>query len=112
MLAAETGHVEAQRPGLTSRAAALQEQIVAQGEVTYPAKGKPFETTPNGYQPRKDFAGHIVHLGGVKASPDPGHALFYFSQPGGFDPTYDLLSAQWEYQDPVHHEWAVLPEIR
>jgi hypothetical protein len=103
--------IETQRPSLAARADAIKQEIVAQGEITYPAKGKPFEITPNGYLPRKDFASHVVHLGGVKASPDPGHALFYFSQPGGFNPTYDLLSAQWEYQDPVHHEWAVLPEI-
>lgn len=103
--------IETQRPRLSARADALKEQIVGQGEITYPATGKPFETTPNGYLPRKDFAGRVVHLGGIKASPDPGHALFYFTQPGGFSPTYDLLSVQWEYQDPVHHEWAVLPEI-
>ena len=103
--------IETERPSLAARADAIRDEIVAQGEITYPAKGKPFETTPGGYLPRKDFASHIVHLGGVKASPDPGHALFYFTQPNGFSPTYDLLSAQWEYQDPVHHEWAVLPEI-
>lgn len=103
--------IETQRPQLASRADAIAEQIVAQGEITYPARGKPFETTPGGYLPRQGFANHIVHLGGIKASPDPGHALFYFTQPNGFNPTYDLLSAQWEYQDPLHHEWAVLPEI-
>ncbi len=103
--------IETERPDLASRVDALKEAIVFEGEITYPSKGKPYETTPGGYLPRKDFATHLVHLGGVKASPDPGHALFYFTQANGFNPTYDLLSAQWEYQDPVHHEWAVLPEI-
>jgi hypothetical protein len=103
--------IETERPKLTGRVDALKEAIVSEGEITYPSKAKPYETTPGGYLPRKDFITHVVHLGGVKASPDPGHALFYFTQANGFNPTYDLLSAQWEYQDPVHHEWAVLPEI-
>lgn len=103
--------IATEHPSLATRADAIEEQIVSQGEITYPAKGKPFETTPGGYLPGKNFANHIVHLGGIKASPDPGHALFYFTQANGFNPTYDLLSAQWEYQDPLHHEWAVLPEI-
>ncbi len=103
--------IETLHPSLAMKANAIAQQIVAQGEITYPATGKPFETTPNGYLPRKDFTSHVVHLGGVKALPDPGHALFYFSHANGFSPTYDLLSAQWAYQDPVHHEWAVLPEI-
>jgi hypothetical protein len=102
--------IETVHPSLASQADAIKDQIVAQGEITY-TKSTHFETTPNGYSPRKDFASHIVHLGGIKASPDPGHALFYFTKPNGFSPTYDLLSAQWEYQDPVHHEWAALPEI-
>jgi hypothetical protein len=103
--------IEIQRPSLAPQAEALKEQIVAAGEISYTANGQRFETTPNGYQPAKNFASHVVHLGGVTASPDPGHALFAFNQPGGFNPSYDLLSAQWEYQDPLHHEWATLPEI-
>jgi tetratricopeptide (TPR) repeat protein len=103
--------IETERPKLTQRVDALKEQIVAQGEIYYTSKGKPYETTPNGYAPSKGYASHIVHLGGVQAEPDPGHALYVIGSPHGFNPTYDLLSAQWEYQDPVHHEWAVLPEL-
>ena len=33
------------------------------------------------------------------------------NHPGSFDPAHDVLSAQWEYQDPLHGEWAVLPQI-
>lgn len=103
--------IETQRPRLTARADALKEQIVAQGETYYDSSGKPYETTPAGYTPAKGYTGHHVELSGVKAEPDPGHALYVIRNPGGFNPTYDLLSAQWEYLDPVHHEWAVLPEI-
>jgi hypothetical protein len=103
--------METERPSLTSKADALKEQIVAQGETYYSPKGKPYETTPGGYLPRQGYASHIVHLGTVKAEPDPGHALYVITQPGNFDPVRDLLSAQWEYRDPLHGEWAVLPQI-
>ena len=103
--------METERPRLTPKVDALKEQIVAQGETYYTAKGKPYETTPGGYLPSRGYASRIVRLGGVKAEPDPGHALYVISQPGSFDPVRDLLSAQWEYQDPLHGEWAVLPQI-
>ncbi len=103
--------IETERPELTARADALKEQIVAQGETYYDSKGNPYHSTPGGYSPAKGYAGHQVQLSGVKAEPDPGHALYVIPNANGFNPTYDLLSAQWEYQDPVHGEWAVLPEI-
>jgi hypothetical protein len=103
--------IETERPNLTARADALKEQIVAQGETYYDSQGKPYGSTPAGYTPANGYASHQVQLSGVKAEPDPGHALYVIPHPNGFNPTYDLLSAQWEYLDPVHHEWAVLPEI-
>lgn len=103
--------IETERPRLASRIDALKEQIVAQAETYYSPKGKPYETTPTGYAPATGYANHIVHLGTVKAEPDPGHALYVITKPGDFDPVHYLLSAQWEYRDPLHGEWVVLPEI-
>ena len=103
--------METERPRLAAKIDSLKEQIVLQGEIYYPAKGKPYETTPGGNLPAVGYASHVVQLGGVKAEPDPGHALYVINRPSGFDPVHDLLSAQWEYQDPLHGEWAVLPQI-
>jgi hypothetical protein len=103
--------METQRPQLTAKADALKEEIVAQGETYYDPKGKPYHATPGGYSPSKGYATRQVQLSGIKAEPDPGHALYVIPHPGSFSPTYDLLSAQWEYQDPQHGEWAVLPEL-
>jgi hypothetical protein len=103
--------IERLRPRLAARVDALKEQIVAQGETYYDAKDKSYHSTPGGYTPAKGYASHRVQLTGLKAEPDPGHALYVIPHANGFNPTYDLLSAQWEYLDPVHHEWAVLPEI-
>jgi tetratricopeptide (TPR) repeat protein len=91
-----------EHPALASKAGALKAQIVATGEAGYP--------TPNGYS-GKGYANHVVQLSGIKAEPDPGHALYLINHPNGFNPNNDLLSAQWEYKDPVNGEWAVLPEI-
>ena len=102
--------METERPGLTAKIDPLKEQIVAQGETFY-SKGKPYETTPAGNQPSPGFTSRTVQLGSIKAEPDPGHALYVINHPGSFDPAHDVLSAQWEYQDPLHGEWAVLPQI-
>jgi hypothetical protein len=103
--------METERPRLAARIDPLKEQIVAQGEIYHSANGKSYETTPAGQAPASDYSSHVVHLGAIKAEPDPGHALYVFNQPNGFNPTHDLLSAQWEYQDPLHGEWVVLPEL-
>jgi hypothetical protein len=103
--------IETKRPKLASAADALKERIVAQGETYYDSKGKPYTSTPGGYSPAKGYTNHKVRVSGLKAEPDPGHALYVIPHPKGFSPTYDLLSAQWEYQDPAHGEWAVLPEL-
>jgi tetratricopeptide (TPR) repeat protein len=65
-------------------------------------------TTPTGAKPSRALA---VQLAGITAQPDPGHALFTIDRPGHFDPAKDSLSVQWRYRDPVHGEWATLPEI-
>jgi hypothetical protein len=103
--------IETQRPALTTRADSLKAQIVAQGETYYTPKGQPYHTTPGGFSPSTGYADRAVQLSGLKAEPDPGHALYVIGHPHGFDPIRDLLSAQWEYQDPLHGEWAVLPQI-
>ncbi|MFL5824141.1 MAG: hypothetical protein ACJ764_11950 [Solirubrobacteraceae bacterium] len=103
--------IEKVRPRLTAIADTLKEEIVAQGETYYTQKGSPYWVTPGGYAPAKNFTHHTVRLGGLKAEPDPGHLLYVIKQPNGFNQDYDLLSAQWEYLDPLHHEWAVLPEL-
>ncbi len=92
--------IETERPQLASRVAALRQQLVAAGE-----RGDP---TPTG---RPATGTDAVELGHVSAQPDPGHALYTIGSPGNFDPERDVLSAQWEYKDPLHGEWAVLPEI-
>ena len=90
----------ARYPALAAKVDDLRAQLVAAGTLG--------ATTPTG----KTSSSHaVVTLGGVSAQPDPGHALYTVSKPGTFDPGRDVLSAQWEYQDPLHGEWAVLPEI-
>jgi hypothetical protein len=103
--------IETQRPKLTRRADALKDQVVAQGETYYSSQGKPYQVTPTGSAPATGYASHLVALGGLQAEPDPGHLLYLIGNSRGFNPTRDLLSAQWEYWDPVHREWAVLPEL-
>lgn len=94
--------IEAEHPALAGKADGLKAQIVAKAEAGYP--------TPNGFD-GKGYGNHVVQLSGIKAEPDPGHALYLINHTGGFNPDNDLLSAQWEYKDPVNGEWAVLPEL-
>ena len=61
--------IETRRPRLGQRADALENQIVAQGETFHTAQGKPYETTAAGGPPTSAYASHIVHLGGLQASP-------------------------------------------
>jgi tetratricopeptide (TPR) repeat protein len=92
--------IEVEHPGLASRVDALKEQLVAAGERgALTATGR----TATGAQ--------TVQLEHITAEPDPGHALYTIGNPGSFNPDRDALSAQWEYKDPLHGEWAVLPEI-
>lgn len=65
-------------------------------------------TTATGKTPSGTGA---VTFGGVQAQPDPGHALWTVTNPGRYNASKDVLNVQWEYQDPVHGEWAVLPEL-
>ena len=93
--------IETVRPGLSARTEEVSQQLVAAGETGLP--------TPTG---DKAAAGPpAVTLRGISAQPDPGHALYSISKPGGFDPAKDVVSVQWEYKDPLHGEWAVLPEL-
>jgi tetratricopeptide (TPR) repeat protein len=89
------------RPALASRAATIADQLVAVGETGVPtaADRKPAPT------------GAPVHISSISPQPDPGHALYEITRPGNYNPLRDVLSAQWEYKDPLHGEWAVLPEI-
>ena len=95
--------IEDQHPVLAGRVEQVKAQIVAQGSDVY-------GVTPNGNS-GQGHANHMVHFGQIKAEPDPGHALYLIQDPGSFNPDNDRLSVQWEYRDPVHGEWAVLPEI-
>ena len=92
--------IETSYPKLAARVGGFRQQIVAAGGTG--------SSTPTG-NPGSDQA--PVELSGISAEPDPGHALYTISKPGSFDPRRDVLSAQWEYKDPLHGEWAVLPEI-
>ena len=92
--------IENEHPALASKADALKAEIVAKAEAGHP--------TPTGSSEQGD---HLVHLSGIKAEPDPGHLLYLINDAGGFNPNNDLLSAQWEYKDPVNGEWAVLPQL-
>jgi tetratricopeptide (TPR) repeat protein len=92
--------IETSYPKLAARTDAERPQIVTAGE-----RGS---LTPTG---NPASGQHHVQLGGISAQPDPGHALYTVDKPGAFDPQHDVLSAQWEYKDPLHGEWAVLPEI-
>ncbi len=93
--------IETAHPGLSARTADVAQQLVAAGDTGMP--------TPTGDKPaagRPD-----VTLRGISAQPDPGHALYTISKPGAFDPAKDKVSVQWAYRDPLHGEWAVLPEL-
>ena len=87
-------------PRLAARVAAIAPQIVAAGET---GASTPSGGTASSQQP--------VPMGAISAQPDPGHALYTIGKPGAFDPGRDVVSAQWAYKDPLHGEWAVLPEI-
>jgi hypothetical protein len=87
-------------PKLATAAGTFSAQIVSAG-----GSGS---TTPTGAKPSGSVR---VQLAGISAQPDPGHALFTIDRPGSFDPARDSLSVQWRYRDPVHGEWATLPEI-
>jgi hypothetical protein len=93
--------IETAHPGLSARAEEISQQLVAAGDTAMP--------TPTGERPASGRP--EVTLRGISAQPDPGHALYTISKPGSFDPVRDKVSAQWSYQDPLHGEWAVLPEL-
>lgn len=98
----ELGLIDTSHPSLASRTAGLKQQLIAVGE-----QGT---LTPAGNTAAP--AGRpAVTLSGISAQPDPGHALYTISKPGAFDPSKDVLSVQWQYRDPLHGEWAVLPEL-
>ena len=88
-------------PQLAGRAQDVAQQLVAAGETGV--------LTLTGKEPKP--GGPPVQLRGISLEPDSGHALYIVKQLGNFDPERDVLSAQWEYKDPVHGEWAVLPQI-
>jgi tetratricopeptide (TPR) repeat protein len=99
-----------QFPALKTKADALQAQIVHSGETYYDDKGKPYWDSPdNTYV--NPVPSKVIHFGQVKAEPDPGHAYYQIIDAGNFDLNKDLLSVQWEYRDPIHGEWTVLPEV-
>lgn len=93
--------IESEHPGLTARTDEVSQQLVAAGDAGMP--------TPTGDKPVPGRP--TVVLNGISAQPDPGHALYAISKPGAFDPVKDAVSVQWEYKDPLHGEWAVLPEL-
>jgi hypothetical protein len=86
--------IETRYPKLRTRVDQVRQEVVAAGAPTPTVTGQP-----------------PVQLGAISAQPDPGHALYTVDKPGSFRPKTDVLSAQWEYKDPLHGEWAVLPEI-
>lgn len=95
--------IDTQHPALVNRTQQLRAEIAARG-------GDVYGVTPNAYS-GQGYGNHVVRFARIKAEPDPGHALYLIGDPGSFDPNHDRLSVQWEYQDPVHGEWAGLPEI-
>jgi tetratricopeptide (TPR) repeat protein len=92
--------IETTRPARASAVNAARLQLIATGDLA--------GTTASGRTPSGTGA---VQFGGVQAQPDPGHLLWTVSRPGAYDPNKDVLSVQWEYRDPLHNEWAVLPEL-
>ncbi len=93
--------IETVHPQLAGKAHEVAQQLIAAGETSEP--------TLTGKQPKPGAP--PVQLRGVTLEPDAGHALYIVKQVGNLDPDRDVLSAQWEYKDPLHGEWAVLPEI-
>lgn len=93
--------IETAHPGLSARTEEIGQQLVAAGDTGMP--------TPTGDKPASGRPAVSFH--GISAQPDPGHALYAISKPGSFDPAKDKVSVQWSYQDPLHGEWAVLPEL-
>jgi tetratricopeptide (TPR) repeat protein len=89
------------RPALASRASAIVDQLVSVGETgTLTAAGR--KPSPTGTP---------VQITSISPQPDPGHALYEITKPGNYNPLHDVLSAQWEYKDPLHGEWTVLPQL-
>ncbi len=86
--------IETLRPQLASRAQTVAQQLVAAGDTGV--------LTLTGKQPKA--GGPSVQLTGISLEPDSGHALYLVKQLGNFDPDRDVLSAQWEYRDPLHGE--------
>ena len=93
--------IETVHPQLADKAKDIAQQLVAAGETGV--------LTLTGKQPKA--GGPSVQLRGISLEPDSGHALYIVKQLGNFDPDRDVLSAQWQYKDPLHGEWAALPEI-
>jgi tetratricopeptide (TPR) repeat protein len=89
------------RPALASRAATIASELITTGDTgAQTAAGR----TPSP-------SGAPVQIKTISAQPDPGHALYEITNPGNYNPFKDVLTAEWEYKDPLHGEWAVLPEL-
>jgi tetratricopeptide (TPR) repeat protein len=102
-------HLIAQtRPRLATEALALEDELVAT-----PSSNRSdllWSTPPDDILARPSL-GDVVHLTGIEVHADPGHMQFTIDHASGLDTRRDLVSVQWQYEDPVNGEWAVLPEI-
>jgi tetratricopeptide (TPR) repeat protein len=89
------------RPALASRAATIASELITAGDTG--------AQTAAGRKPSPSSA--PVQIKSISAQPDPGHALYEITNAGNYNPFKDVLAAEWEYKDPLHGEWAVLPEL-
>jgi tetratricopeptide (TPR) repeat protein len=94
--------IESTRPALRGAVAAVRRELILTGDLA--------GTTLGGRPPSASAPTKPVQFTGVQAQPDPGHALWTLKNVGSLTDR-DVLSVQWEYQDPLHGEWAVLPEL-
>ena len=89
------------RPALSAKAATIASELISAGDAG--------AQTASGHKPSP--SGAPVQIKSISAQPDPGHALYEITKPGNYDPFKDVLTAEWEYKDPLHGEWATLPEL-
>jgi tetratricopeptide (TPR) repeat protein len=92
--------IETVRPALSNAVNAARLQLIKFGDLAGATITGKTPTGTGGAQ-----------FSGVQVQPDPGHLLWTLNNVGSYNPTTDVLDAQWEYQDPLHHEWAVLPQL-